>query len=166
MNSSSLSEGHRHERRRSPPGSGDRRRGLPRPDLPVLPDPSQEADLTLPANCNGYGRVRPLSTGDRRGLACRTRCRSCPPAARSASLGTRANDRAASSNAACAWRCWYCFVPEELLRADRNAPHSVTAAELVDFSTNPDAPRSSTLGRIARPGAGWTLWMMRALTPT
>ena len=45
-------------------------------------------------------------------------------------------------NAACAWRCWYCFVPEDLLKADPNRSAWFTAAELVElYRQIPDAPR-------------------------
>jgi uncharacterized Fe-S cluster-containing radical SAM superfamily protein len=68
-------------------------------------------------------------------------------------------------NAACAWRCWYCFVPEELLNADQNRSAWFTAAELVDlYRQIPDAPRIIDLsGGSPDLVPEWTPWMMRAL---
>jgi hypothetical protein len=79
---------------------------------------SQEVDLTLPANCKGYGRVRHfrLATAERWPAnplpivpACRALGIVPPPDLMTALV---------FQNAACAWRCWYCFVPEDLLKAD------------------------------------------------
>ena len=68
-------------------------------------------------------------------------------------------------NAACAWRCWYCFVPEELLKADLSRSAWFTAAELVDlYRQIPNAPRIIDLsGRSPDLVPEWTPWMMRAL---
>ncbi|MER9758007.1 radical SAM protein [Mesorhizobium sp. M0166] len=68
-------------------------------------------------------------------------------------------------NAACAWRCWYCFVPEELLKADLNRSEWFTAAELVDlYRQIPDGPRIIDLsGGSPDLVPEWTPWMMRAL---
>jgi uncharacterized Fe-S cluster-containing radical SAM superfamily protein len=68
-------------------------------------------------------------------------------------------------NAACAWRCWYCFVPDELLKADPNRSAWFTAAELVNlYRQIPDAPRIIDLsGGSPDLVPEWTPWMMRAL---
>jgi uncharacterized Fe-S cluster-containing radical SAM superfamily protein len=68
-------------------------------------------------------------------------------------------------NAACAWRCWYCFVPEELLRADPDQSAWFTAAELVElYRAIPNAPRIIDLsGGSPDLVPEWTPWMMRAL---
>lgn len=68
-------------------------------------------------------------------------------------------------NAACAWRCWYCFVPEELLKADPDRSAWFTAAELVAlYRQNSDPPRIIDLsGGSPDLVPEWTPWMRRAL---
>ncbi|MBX4159335.1 hypothetical protein K4A07_19620, partial [Lactiplantibacillus plantarum] len=56
------------------------------------------------------------------------------PAARA--LGQTAGDMVRAQvfqNAACAWRCWYCFVPYNLLNADPNRGEWATADRLIDL---------------------------------
>ncbi|PZP44832.1 MAG: hypothetical protein DI601_11325 [Azospirillum brasilense] len=69
-------------------------------------------------------------------------------------------------NAACAWRCWYCFVPEELLTADPERSAWFTADELVAlYRQIPEAPRIIDLsGGSPDLVPEWTPWIMRALT--
>ena len=125
----------------------------------------QEVDLTLPANCNGYGRVRHFRSTTAEGwpanpLPIVPACHalgivSIPPMMKALVF----------QNAACAWRCWYCFVPEELLKADPDHSAWFTAAELVDlYCQTPDAPRVIDLsGGSPDLVPEWTPWMMRAL---
>jgi uncharacterized Fe-S cluster-containing radical SAM superfamily protein len=125
----------------------------------------QEADLTLPANCNGYGRIRHFRTATAEGWlanplpifpACKALDISPVPELMTAVV---------FQNAACAWRCWYCFVPEELLRADPNHSAWFTATELVElYRQIPDPPRIIDLsGGSPDLVPEWTPWMMRAL---
>lgn len=124
----------------------------------------QEADITAPVNCGGHGRVRHFrfATADgwpRNPLPIVPACRA---------LGLSAPDVMLAQvfqNAACAWRCWYCFVPEELLSADESRASWLTAEELVDFyAAEPDAPRVIDLsGGSPDLVPEWTPWMMRAL---
>lgn len=125
----------------------------------------QEADLTLPANCNGYGRVRHFHMATAEGWPANP----LPIAPACKALGISPLPEMMKAlvfqNAACAWRCWYCFVPEELLRADRAHSEWFTAAELVDlYRQVPDAPRIIDLsGGSPDLVPEWTPWMMRAL---
>ena len=125
----------------------------------------QEVDLTLPTNCNGYGRVRHFQQATAKGWpanplpmvpACRTLDIEPVPEPMTALV---------FQNAACAWRCWYCFVPEELLKADPNRAAWFTADELVElYRQIPDAPRIIDLsGGSPDLVPEWTPWMMRAL---
>src|SRR5688500_7790156 len=78
----------------------------------------QERDLTEPANCGGYGRVRHF----RRATAAGWPPNPLPidPAARALGLGPVDAIRAqVFQNAVCNWRCWYCFVDFKLLAANR-----------------------------------------------
>lgn len=126
---------------------------------------AQEVDLTVPANCNGYGRVRHFRLATAEGWPANP----LPIAPACRALGIVPVPEMMTAlvfqNAACAWRCWYCFVPEELLKADPNHSAWFTAAELVDFYR-----QISTAPRIIDLSGGspdlvpeWTPWMMRAL---
>jgi uncharacterized Fe-S cluster-containing radical SAM superfamily protein len=125
----------------------------------------QEVDLTLPVNCNGYGRVHHFRLATAEGWpvnplpiapACRALAISPVPELMTAVV---------FQNAGCAWRCWYCFVPEELLKADPQRSAWFTAVELVDlYRRIPDAPRIIDLsGGSPDLVPEWTPWMMRAL---
>ena len=68
-------------------------------------------------------------------------------------------------NAACPWRCWYCYVPEELLNADVKHAEWFTADDLIElYCQIPEAPRIIDLsGGSPDLVPEWTPWMMRAL---
>lgn len=125
----------------------------------------QETDLTLPPNCKGYGRVRHFRQATAEGWPANPL--PIVPACRALGIAPAPELMTALvfQNAACAWRCWYCFVPEELLRADTNRAEWFTATELVEFYRKiPDAPRIIDLsGGSPDLVPEWTPWMMRAL---
>jgi uncharacterized Fe-S cluster-containing radical SAM superfamily protein len=125
----------------------------------------QEIDLTLPATCDGYGRVRHFRHATAEGWppnplpivpACRALGITPVPEMMTALV---------FQNAACAWRCWYCFVPEELLRADTRRSAWFTASELVElYRQIPNPPRIIDLsGGSPDLVPEWTPWMMGAL---
>src|SRR6185437_11313543 len=100
----------------------------------------QEADLTVPPNCGGFGRVRHFV---------RTRDVNWPdnplpidPACRALGLGLRDMIRAqVFQNAVCNWRCWYCFVPFSLLNANQRHSSWVSPSELLDlYQAEPTPP--------------------------
>ncbi len=125
----------------------------------------QEADLTLPANCGGYGRVRHFRQATGPGWppnplpivpACHALGISAVPDMMTALV---------FQNAACAWRCWYCFVPEELLKADLTRSAWFTADDLVALYRQIANPPSiiDLSGGSPDLVPEWTPWMMRAL---
>lgn len=126
----------------------------------------QEVDLTLPANCNGYGRVRHFRMATAEGWPANPL--PIVPACRALGIEPIPDEMKALvfQNAACAWRCWYCFVPEELLKADPQRSAWMTAEELVAlYRQVPEAPRIIDLsGGSPDLVPEWTPWMMRALT--
>jgi hypothetical protein len=78
----------------------------------------QEKDLSEPASCQGFGRIRHF----RRGGGENWPLNPLPidPARRALSLDDVATIRAqVFQNAVCNWRCWYCFVPFNLLNANK-----------------------------------------------
>lgn len=125
----------------------------------------QEVDLTLPANCNGYGRVRHFRLATAPGWPLNPL--PIAPACRALDIADVPDLMTALvfQNAVCAWRCWYCFVPEELLKADPDHSAWFTADKLVDlYRQIPDPPRIIDLsGGSPDLVPEWTPWMMRAL---
>jgi uncharacterized Fe-S cluster-containing radical SAM superfamily protein len=126
----------------------------------------QESDLTVAANCNGFGRIRHFKERSANGWpinplpiipACRALNIAPPPEMMTALV---------FQNAACAWRCWYCFVPDELLIADPRRSAWFTAEELVEMYIQvSDRPVIIDLsGGSPDLVPEWIVWMMDALT--
>lgn len=124
----------------------------------------QEDDLTEAPNCNGYGRIRHfhMTTPDP------WPSNPLPILPASHRLGRTAAEIMMAQvfqNAACNWRCWYCFVPFDLLSANEDSAAWLTAEDLVELY----------LGERERPliidcSGGqpdlvpeWVPWMMRAI---
>jgi uncharacterized Fe-S cluster-containing radical SAM superfamily protein len=124
----------------------------------------QEADITVPVNCGGYGRIRHFRQQTSPGwptnpLPIAPACKALgldPPSVMTAQV---------FQNAACAWRCWYCFVPYNLLSADPNRGEWLTAEDLVRLYRNElERPLVIDLsGGSPDLVPEWTPWMMRAL---
>jgi uncharacterized Fe-S cluster-containing radical SAM superfamily protein len=91
---------------------------------------AQEEDLTSPVNCGGLGRIRHFRRETAPGWP--ENFLPLDPAARALGLNLAdVMEAEVFQNAACAWRCWYCFVPFELLGGDERRSEWVTADELV-----------------------------------
>ncbi|MDH6297842.1 hypothetical protein [Agrobacterium fabrum] len=125
----------------------------------------QEVDLSSPTNCDGFGRIRHFKFKTSEGWpanplpivpACRALGIHEPPAMMMAQV---------FQNAACAWRCWYCFVPDALLKADIARSSWFSAEELVAFYADlSDRPSIIDLsGGSPDLVPEWTPWMMEAL---
>ena len=124
----------------------------------------QEPDLTDPANCDGLGRVRHF----RRQTSAGWPPNPLPiePAGRFFGLGPGQLLRAqVFQNAVCNWRCWYCFVPFNLLAAHPRHSRWVTADELIDlYLREPGRPSVIDLsGGQPDLTPEWVPWTMRAL---
>jgi organic radical activating enzyme len=124
----------------------------------------QEQDLTEPANCDGFGRIRRFRRGD--GRTWPTNALPIDPVCKA--LGLPRTDiirTQAFQNAACNWRCWYCFVPFSLLAADPRHASWTTADALVDlYASQEDRPVMIDLtGGQPDLVPEWVPWTMRAL---
>jgi uncharacterized Fe-S cluster-containing radical SAM superfamily protein len=124
----------------------------------------QEQDLTLPANCEGLGRVRHFNRVGSWGWPENP----LPIDPASKALGfPRANRLQAQvfQNAACAWRCWYCYVPYNLLSGDSSRGRWMTTDALVElYAAEPSAPVVIDLsGGSPDLTPEWIPWMMRSL---
>jgi uncharacterized Fe-S cluster-containing radical SAM superfamily protein len=92
----------------------------------------QENDLSESPNCGGFGRIRHFRRATSEGWPTNP----LPMEPANSRLGLAAADSINAQvfqNAACNWRCWYCFVPYELLSA--NPAHSswLSASDLVSL---------------------------------
>jgi uncharacterized Fe-S cluster-containing radical SAM superfamily protein len=124
----------------------------------------QEADLTVPPNCDGLGRVRHFRRATPDGWP--PNPLPIDPAARA--LGRRGEDMVRAQvfqNAACGWRCWYCFVPFEMLTGNESRSAWASADRLVSLyaaeSERPDVIDLSGGSPDLTPE--WAVWMMDAL---
>jgi uncharacterized Fe-S cluster-containing radical SAM superfamily protein len=91
----------------------------------------QESDLTDPPNCGGVGRIRHFTRATSDGWP----ENSLPIDPASAFLGLPHADAIRAQvfqNAACNWRCWYCYVPFNLLSANEKRGAWVTPDALVE----------------------------------
>jgi len=124
----------------------------------------QEQDLTVPANCGGLGRVRhfvrtPPTGWPPNPLPIDPACKK---------LGLPRTDRIEAQvfqNAACAWRCWYCYVPFNLLAGDASRGEWVTTDELAArYAGETERPSIIDLsGGSPDLTPEWIPWMMRSL---
>jgi hypothetical protein len=93
---------------------------------------AQERDLSAPPNCDGYGRIRHFRRAQLAGWP------DNPLPMRPASrwLGIQEPGMIQGQVfqlAACAWRCWYCYVPYALLSAAPTQSDWKSADELFDM---------------------------------
>jgi len=121
----------------------------------------QEPDLSEPPNCDGFGRIRHFRRATSEGWP--PNPLPIDPACKALGLPTAEMIRAqAFQNAACNWRCWYCFVPFDLLSANRNYSDWLSPAEMVDlYLAQPDPPLVIDLtGGQPDLVPEWVPWMM------
>jgi uncharacterized Fe-S cluster-containing radical SAM superfamily protein len=93
---------------------------------------AQEGDLSEPPNCGGYGRIHHfrMSTPD----PWPDNPLPILPAAYRLNVPVgRVTNAQVFQNAACNWRCWYCFVPYSLLAANEHLAGWLRASQLIDL---------------------------------
>ena len=124
----------------------------------------QEGDLASPVNANGLGRIRHFQRATEPGWPENP----LPIIPAAASLGDAPPETMLAQvfqNAACAWRCWYCYVPFELLGGHQRSAEWVTAEELVArYGALSDRPPILDLsGGSPDLTPEWVMWTMEAL---
>lgn len=125
----------------------------------------QEKDLTEPPNCAGVGRIRHF----RRTLGSPgwpPNPLPIDPACKALSLPSMDIIRAqVFQYAACNWRCWYCYVPFELLSANLDYSDWLSPTTLIDrYLNQPDPPPIIDLtGGQPDLVPEWVPWMMAEL---
>lgn len=95
-------------------------------------DSEQSNDLTLPYNCDGYGRIHHFKRKTINGFP----LNSLPIDPAQNALDLPFDDVIkvqVFQNAACSWRCWYCFVDYKLLGANLKYASFLSASELLDL---------------------------------
>ena len=126
----------------------------------------QAADLTAPANCGGFGRIRHFRESTAAGWP--SNPLPIVPACRALGLAAVPSLMTAQvfQNAACNWRCWYCYVPYNMLSADEARSAWLRPQDLVAlYTAEPDRPRVLDLsGGSPDLVPEWIPWMMEALT--
>jgi uncharacterized Fe-S cluster-containing radical SAM superfamily protein len=125
----------------------------------------QEGDLALPPNCGGVGRIRHFHRRTNDGWP--ENPLPIDPARSFLRLGVSDEIQAqAFQNAACNWRCWYCFVPFNMLAADERRSEWVTAHQLVEsYLAEPSRPPMIDLtGGQPDLVPEWVPWMIDAVT--
>lgn len=125
---------------------------------------AQAEDLTKPPNCKGFGRIRHF----RRDADPTWVPNPLPIDPASKALGLAGGELLHAQvfqNAACNWRCWYCFVPFNMLDASPERAAWVTAGDLVDlYLAEEDRPAMIDLtGGQPELVPEWVPWTMRAL---
>ncbi len=124
----------------------------------------QEKDLTEPANCNGYGRVRHFKLDA--GYDWLPNPLPILPATKALGLKEHSEIRAqVFQNSICNWRCWYCFVDFSLLRGDSKHSSFLTCDQIIDLylsESNP-SPMIDLSGGQPDLTPEWIPWMMEVL---
>lgn len=101
----------------------------------------QQEDLSEPPNCKGFGRIRHFSRITKSGWPLNPL--PIDPATKKLGLGVSNKLRAqVFQNAICNWRCWYCYVPFQLLSANMKHADWLTASQLVDLYLDQRDPPS------------------------
>jgi len=124
----------------------------------------QEKDLSVPPNCEGFGRVRHFRREKIDGWP--SNPLPIDPACRALGLPSTSLLRAqVFQTAGCNWRCWYCYVPYSLLAADPRHATWKTPTDLVDlYLAEPDpAPMIDLTGGQPDLIPEWSIWMMEEL---
>lgn len=124
----------------------------------------QESDLKLPPNLEGVGRVRHFV----RNRSPRWIANPLPIDPACFRLGLTASAELTAEviqNAACNWRCWYCYVPFDLLAALPDRSEWVQIDDLVrSYASLPNRPPILDLsGGQPELTPEWVVWTMEAL---
>jgi uncharacterized Fe-S cluster-containing radical SAM superfamily protein len=141
-----------------------RRRGIDAATQRILvtkfPGSQQAADLSLPPNCGGFGRIHHFRKDQGVGWP-----RNPLPIDVAANFFHQPPPETMEvqvfQNAICSWRCWYCYVDFDLLSANKAHSEFKTVAELLDlYEMEGKVPRVMDLSG-GQPDLvpEWSLWM-------
>lgn len=126
----------------------------------------QEEDLSVPPNCKGFGRIRHFRRSLVRDYFWPCDPLPMDPACKALKLASLDVMRAQVFQvAACNFRCWYCFVPDDLIQPKTKNAQWFTAGELIElYLSGPDPPKVIDLSG-GQPDIipEWALWMLAEL---
>jgi uncharacterized Fe-S cluster-containing radical SAM superfamily protein len=125
---------------------------------------AQEQDLSEPPNCEGYGRIRHFHTHTPAPWPDNP-LPMLPAAYRLGMPAAKLCNAQVFQNASCNWRCWYCFVPFNLLAADEAHASWLTPDQLVRLSLTEENRPLIVDCSGGQPDLvpEWVPWMMDAL---
>jgi uncharacterized Fe-S cluster-containing radical SAM superfamily protein len=134
--------------------------------LATLHGSEESKDPYTQVNCDGLGRVRVFKTYamhfgvDHPQYASRTKSVLAPGFRDFQVVRTQVFQLAA-----CSWRCWYCYVDNELLNADQSRGQFVSASEMVDLylGQNPRPEIIDLSGGQPDLVPEWPMWVLRIL---
>lgn len=121
----------------------------------------QEQDLSEPPNCEGFGRIRHFRRFSSNGWP--SNPLPIDPACKALELPVTDIMRAqAFQNAVCNWRCWYCYVPFDLLAANPKHSAWLSPSKLVDLylAQSDPPPMIDLTGGQPDLIPEWVPWMM------
>jgi uncharacterized Fe-S cluster-containing radical SAM superfamily protein len=124
----------------------------------------QEADLSEPPNCDGFGRIRHFRMNTPPPWPSNP-LPMVPAARRLGRPVAEVSNAQVFQNASCNWRCWYCYVPFHLLAANLNHSGWLTADKMVELYVR-EASRPLVIdcsGGQPDLVPEWVPWMMQAL---
>jgi uncharacterized Fe-S cluster-containing radical SAM superfamily protein len=124
----------------------------------------QERDLSESPNCNGFGRIRHFRRQTSPGWV--PNPIPIDPASRALGLGSLDELRAQLfQNAGCNWRCWYCFVPFDLLSASERYSSWLSVGEMLDLTLREPCPPAVIVLSGGEPELTpeWIPWLLKEL---
>lgn len=124
----------------------------------------QEDDLTEPPNCGGFGRIRHFHQDSPEPWPPNP-LPILPAAVRLGVSPELTSNAQVFQNSACNWRCWYCFVPFNLLAANEAHAGWLTSDQIVALYLAEDSRPLVIDCSGGQPDLipEWLLWMMEAL---
>jgi organic radical activating enzyme len=127
-------------------------------------DTDQAKDLSVPPNCNGYGRVRHFRLGDDN-VWIKDPLPIIPAISKLGLAKTDSIEAQVFQVSACNYRCWYCFVDNENLTGRNSTSKYFTCDELLELYLQQENPPViiDLSGGQPELVPEWTIWMMEAL---
>jgi uncharacterized Fe-S cluster-containing radical SAM superfamily protein len=123
----------------------------------------QEQDVTSGINCNGYGRLHRYNRPSQRWIS-----EPIPEEPAAWRLGldpSRTRSAQLFQNAACDFRCWYCFVDRASLSGTSEDARFMTTDEMLELYISEGIPSPVIVLTGGQPDITpeWTVWMMQSL---
>lgn len=130
--------------------------------LAKLGGSEQEDDLTLPPNAEGYGRIRHFSTAASAGWPANPL--PIHPAANALGVdAAETREAQVFQNAVCNWRCWYCYVPFNLLGGSDAHSDLIAVQQMVDWTLQSGRHVLDLSGGQPDLTPEWVLWTLQEL---